>query len=214
MGDKRLVLMRNKDKSPATTFAHPAIYREPRHLMNVCLHRNSNVKKNNQMLLQKYEYMIPESCGVFARTRNITHKHIDGRLLFAKLVIDFVKGILKLETDHQFTIATSKKNKLLRGFLKKERIVFEGDVYPSVGIDLNDHNNDGLVFPVEAVSNKRDPFDYCIGMLAIDNLQSNNGPGTHWTISLYLYSVRRDKGEIKIKLPVYCLAPNVNYTQK
>ena len=182
--------------------------------MPVSLHRNSNVDMKNQLFLQKYEYIIPASCGVFARTRNITHQHVDGRLMFAKLVIDFVKGTLKLETDHQFTVATSRKTKSFRGFLKNERIVFEGAVYPSVGIDLNDHNNDGLVFPVEAVSNKKDQFDYCIGMLAIDNLQSNRGPGSHWTITLYLYSVRRDDSEIKIKLPVYCFTPNVNYTQK
>jgi len=168
----------------------------------------------NQLLLQKYEYIIPASCGVFPRTRNITHRHVDGRLLFAKLVIDFVKGSLKLETDHQFTTATGKKNKLVRGYLKNERIVFEGAIYPSVGIDLNDHNNDGLVFPVEAVSNKKGQFDYSIGMLAIDNLQSNGGPASHWTISLYLYSVRKDDSEIKIKLPVYCFTPNVNHTQK
>jgi len=168
----------------------------------------------NQLLLQKYEYIIPASCGVFARSLNITHKHVDGRLLFAKMVIDFVNGTLKLETEHQFTTGSGKKNKTSRGFSKNERIVFEGAVYPSIGIDLNDSNNDGLVFPVEAVSNKKDQFDYCIGMLAIDNLQSISGQASHWTISLYLYSVRRNDTEIKIKLPVYCYSPNVNYSKK
>src|SRR5262245_99416 len=103
----------------------------------------------NQLLLQKYEYIIPASCGLLARTGNISHQHVEGRLLFAKLVVDFVNGTLRFEADRQFTIPINQKGKPVRRFPKKERIIFKGAVYPSIGIDLNDQNNDGLIFPVE-----------------------------------------------------------------
>ena len=159
--------------------------------------------------LKQFNYSIPSSALALAgRKQNyIVAEHLP----LMKVAIDFENGVLKLEGDWQFMMASNKHNEASWFGHHRERVVIEATIYPAVTIDLTDPECDGLVFPLEGNIKDRNHPGSCSGLLVMDNVRGNNGlMGNHWNISLYLYDAQFDDCEIKFKLPFYQSLINEN----
>ncbi|MEP7374273.1 MAG: hypothetical protein ABI675_12835 [Chitinophagaceae bacterium] len=160
-------------------------------------------------LLKQFNYSIPSSALVLTgmKQNHIAAEHLP----LMNVAIDFENGILKLEGDWPFMIASNKHNEASWFGHHRERVKIETTIYPAFAIDLNDPESDGLVFPLEGNIKDGNQPGSCSGLLVIDNVRRNNGLiGNHWNISFYLYDAQFDDCEIKFKLPLYQTLFNEN----
>lgn len=164
---------------------------------------------DKQLLLKKIEYFIPAPSLTTAASKviHITPEHMP----LMKVVIDFENGVLKLEGDWQFMMASNKHNEVSSYTYHRERVKIETAIYAAFAINLDDPNCDGLVFPVEGSIKDGSYLGACSGLLVLDNARGNNGlVNNHWNISFYLYDLQYDYCEIKFKIPVLDLEINSN----
>ena len=159
--------------------------------------------------LKQFNYSIPASCLALAGMKEnyIAAEHLP----LMNVAIDFENGVLTLEGDWQFMIASNKHNEASWFGHHRERVKIETDIYPALPIDLDDPESDGLVFPLEGkITNGNHPGS-CSGLLVIDNVRRHDGlTGNQWNISFYLYDAQFDDCEIKFKLPLYQTLFNEN----
>lgn len=155
-----------------------------------------------QLLLRKFEYVIPASAlSLAAINRNyVTSTHLP----LMKVIIDFENAHLKLEGDWQFMMAANKHNDANCLKFHRERVKIETAIYSKLILNLDDPYSDGLVLPLEGSINDRSLVSPCTGLLVIDNARgSNRLLSGQWAISFYLYDIQFDNSEIKFRLPLY-----------
>lgn len=155
-----------------------------------------------QLLLKKFEYVIPASALSLAV---VNRKYIPpAHLPLMKVIIDFENGQLKLEGDWQFMMTANKHNDANCLSFHRERVKIETSIYSKLVLDLDDPYSDGLVLPLEGSINDRSFASPCTGLLVIDNAgDSNRLISDQWAISFYLYDIQFDNSEIKFRLPLY-----------
>ena len=154
------------------------------------------------ILLKQFEYSIPASSFAIAGLGK--QYAIAGHLPLMKVFIDFEKGKLYLEGDWQFMIAANTHSKPGWSGYHRERVKIETAVYPAMSVNLDDHNSDGLVFPMEGIIQDGSIINSCSGLLVIDNIRSESGLiSKNWNISFYIYDAQFDDCEIKFKLPLF-----------
>lgn len=161
------------------------------------------------ILLKQFRYSIPPS--VFALTRVKKSHFVAEHIPLMKVVIDFENGDLKMQGDWHFMMTSNKHNEATWFDYHKERVQIEAAIYASVAINLNDPENDGLVFPLEGRIRDGKYVGSCSGLLVLDNARGWNGLiSDQWNISIYLYDLQFNDCEIKFKLPVYTTTGNKN----
>ncbi len=162
------------------------------------------------ILLTQFEYLIPVSAMALAAVKD--NHTIAEHLPLMKVTIDFENGVLKLEGDWQFMMASNIHNEASWFTCHRERVKIETAIYPSLIVNLNDHNSDGLVLPLEGSIKDGNCLSSCSGLLIIDNVRgADDQISNQWNISFYLYDALFDDCEIKFKLPVYQTPFNKNY---
>lgn len=162
-----------------------------------------------QILLKQFEYAITVSSMALATVKD-THR-VAEHLPLMKVNIDFENGILKLEGDWNFMMASNTHNESSWFTCHRERVKIETGIYSDTKIDLHDPYCDGLVFPLEGSIKDGNCLGTCTGLLVIDNIRGSNGLiSTQWNISFYLYDAQFDDYEIKFKLPVYSMEINAD----
>ena len=161
------------------------------------------------ILLKQFRYVIPTS--VFALARVKKNHFVAEHIPLMKVVIDFENGDLKMEGDWHFMMTSNKHNEANWIDYHKERVQIETAIYSSLVINLNDPENDGLVFPLEGHIRDGNSLGSCSGLLVLDNARGRNGLiSDQWNISVYLYDLQFNDCEIKFKLPVYTTTDNKN----
>jgi hypothetical protein len=121
-----------------------------------------------------------------------------------KVVIDFENGNLKLEGDWLFLMASNKYNEVRCSHNHRERVQIEATIYASAPINLDDTENNALVFPLEGTIKDADYLTACSGLLILDSVPGfHKSTGSQWNTSFYLYDLQFDNCEIKFKLPIY-----------
>jgi len=154
-----------------------------------------------QILLKEFEYSIPASSMVLAHLKQ--DQIIAEHLPLMKVAVDFETGLLKLEGDWRFMMASNKHNKASWFACHRERVKIETAIYPALAINLDDPESDGLIFPLEGVIKDGNTLSSCSGLLVFDKTPGGNDLVNYqWEISFYLYDSQFDDCEIKFKLPV------------
>ena len=161
------------------------------------------------ILLKQFGYSIQPSVFALASVKksHIVAEHMP----LMKLVIDFENGDLKMEGDWHFMMTSNKHNESSWFDYHKGRVQIETAIYSSSVINLNDPENDGLVFPLDGHIRDGNYIGSCSGLLVLDNARGRNGLiSDQWNISVYLYDLQFNDCEIKFKLPVYTAKANRN----
>lgn len=160
-----------------------------------------------QTLLKRFSYSVPAPEFPFTglKRNHVTNEHLP----LMKVAIDFENGILRLEGDWQFMMASNKHNEASLFTHHRKRVKIETSVCPALAINLNDQYNDGLLFVLNGSIKESTCLSACSGLLLIDKVYgSNDSISNQWNISFYLYDVQFDNCEIKFKLPVYARRVN------
>ena len=160
------------------------------------------MKKQN--LLKHFSYSIPASALLFAGFKgdHIPPEHLP----LMKVAIDFENGILRLEGDWRFMMASNRHNEASWFTYHRERVKIETALYPAFAINLDDPGSDGLLFLLEGSIKENSSRSGCSGLLVTDKSRGSRSNGAfsdQWNISLYLYHTQIDNCEIKFKLPFY-----------
>lgn len=159
--------------------------------------------------LKQFDYSITVSSMALAKVKD-THR-VAEHLSLMKVNIDFENGILKLEGDWNFMMASNTHNESSWLTCYRERVKIETTIYSDTKINLHDPYCDGLVFPLEGSIKDSKCLGSCAGLLVIDNIRGSNGLiGNQWNISFYLYDAQFADYEIKFKLPVYKMEINAD----
>ncbi len=162
------------------------------------------------ILLTQFEYSIPVSAMALAAIKD--NHTIAEHLPLMKVNIDFENGILKLEGDWNFMMASNMHNESSWFTCHRERVEIETTIYSDMKINLNDPYCDGLVFPMKGSIRDGNCLGSCSGLLVIDNVRGSNGLiSNQWNISFYLYDAQFNDCEIKFKLSLYQTPFNENY---
>jgi len=161
------------------------------------------------IFLKQFGYTIPTSAVALIgiKKNHIVAEHLP----LMKVVIDFENGNLKLERDWHFMMVSNKHNEQNCRDYHKGRVQIETAIHASSQINLNDSENDGLVFPLDGTINDGNYLTACSGLLILDSvLNSDKCIGSQWNISFYLYDLQFDNCEIKFKFPIFITSDNGN----
>jgi len=163
-----------------------------------------------QNTLSNFEYVVIPSVSMVSFVKTARHP-VAGHLPLMMVKINFKDGKLILEGDWHFLVASNRQANPYWFSLHSGRVGIEADIYPAGVVDLDDHNNDGLVFPVEGIIKDGSSSNSCSGLIMLDRIKTMTEVSTHeWNISFYLYDYEVDNCEIKFKLPVYTTSDNWN----
>jgi hypothetical protein len=161
------------------------------------------------ILLKQFKYSIPPCVNTIAgiKKNHIVAEHLP----LMKVVIDFENGNLKLQGDWHFMMASNKYNEVGCSNNHKERVQIEATIQASSPINLNNPQNDGLVFPMDGTIKDGNSLGSCSGLVVLDNVRGLNGLiSDQWNISFYLYDQQFNDCEIKFKLPIFITSDSEN----
>jgi hypothetical protein len=154
------------------------------------------------MILSQYEYSIPASPLVLTGLKKSNSFSEQKSLI--KIRIDFVEGKFRLDGDWQFMMTSNKNNESIWLSCHRERVTIATDIYPTLAINLEEPDIDGVLFSLQGSIADDNSISFCSGLLAIDNVHNGNDfVKDQWNISFYLYDSRFEDCEISFKLPVY-----------
>jgi len=154
------------------------------------------------MFLEEYQCTIPASTLVHA-TMKKNHADTEQTCLI-KVSMNFTEGKFTLVGDWQHLISANKHNELVCSCYHRKKVKIETDIYPSLVIDLEDVDNDGLLFSLQGSVTDEDRIGSCSGLLVLDNVRDSKGDiGNQWNVSFYLYDHCFENCEITFKLPVF-----------
>ena len=159
------------------------------------------------MFLKQFGYSIPPSVVALmgVKKNNIVAEHLP----LMKVLIDFEYGNLKLEGDWHFLMGSNKHNEARCFSNHRERVQIETTIHASAPINLDETENNGLIFPLDGTIKDGDYLTACSGLLILDSVPgSDKLTGSQWNISFYLYDLQFDNCEIKFRLPVYTTISN------
>lgn len=155
-------------------------------------------------LLHVFEYAVIPSVSLVSLAKTAKHP-VAEHLPLMQVRIDFEDGKLILKGDWHFLMASNRQADPSWFSFHSGRVTIEADIYPTGVIDLDDHNNDGSVFPVQGIVKDGNNFNSCSGLLLLDKIENHE-----WSISFFLYDYEVDNCEIKFKLSVYTTSRNAN----
>ncbi|HMF72070.1 MAG TPA: hypothetical protein VK616_11370 [Flavitalea sp.] len=163
-----------------------------------------------QNIISSFEYTAVPSVTMASFVKT-ARRPVAGHLPLMLVKINFKDGKLILEGDWHFLVASNKHTNPYWFSLHSGRVGVVADIYPAGVIDLDDYNNDGLVFQMEGIIKDGSSLNSCSGLIVLDKIRTSTGISTHkWDISFYLYDYEVNNCEIKLKLPVYTTNDNRN----
>lgn len=155
-----------------------------------------------QPLLRQLQYKSTATSLATAGNKNT--KQIGGHLPLVKVNIDFEEGKLLLKGDWQYIVAANKHNADSWYMYHREQVTIHASIFEASPINLNNAENDGLMFPLEGSIKDGSCIGNCSGLLVVDNVRNKNGQlGKQWNVTFYLYDTLYNNCEISFKLPVY-----------
>ncbi len=159
-------------------------------------------------LLNRFEFAIMPSASLVSLYENEQH-HVADHLPLMRVNIDFEKGRLLLDGDWQFLVSANVRARSEWFNYHKGRVTVDLSLLHSSDIDLSDPFSDGLVMVAEGLIKDESSINSCSGMVILDKLTHSKTAGYHgWDITFYLYDYKKDKCEIKFKLPLYLNTTN------
>jgi len=120
------------------------------------------------MFLKRFGYTIPSSVVALMAIKK--NHMVAEHLPLMKVVIDFENGNLKLEGDWLFLMASNKYNEVRCSYHHRERVQIEATIYASAPINLDDTENNALVFPLEGTIKVPDPNGISVFICTICSL--------------------------------------------
>ena len=149
------------------------------------------------LLLQRYQYSIPESSLVWpAGPGKNSHVCLRRRPLLTADV-DFENGWLKLQVDGQYLGAVWANH-------LRKRVLIKADLYPAAPINLNEEHSDGWTLHLDGWVDDGTFAGPCCGLLEVEPSPAPSQLGSPpWSITFYFYDLRVENGTFEFRLPVY-----------